>query len=62
MEKNWNVLMVGAGAMGRGIAEVFSAKGIKITLYDAFPEQLPKAKMQIQADMDNYSKDRKSVV
>lgn len=56
MKKNWSILMVGAGTMGRGIAEVFSSKGIKITLYDAFPEQLPKAKKQIQADMENYLK------
>ena len=52
--QNWNVLMVGAGTMGRGIAEVFAAKGIKITLYDAFPEQLSKAKKMIRADMEYY--------
>ena len=52
MKKNWNILIVGAGTMGRGIVEVFSAKGISTTLYDAFPEQLGKAKNMIQADMD----------
>jgi len=52
MKKNWNILIVGAGTMGRGIAEIFSAKGISTTLYDAFPEQLGKAKKMIQADMD----------
>lgn len=52
-----NILMVGAGTMGRGIAEVFAAKGIKITLYDAFPEQLVKAKDMIQADMDHFMKE-----
>jgi len=51
MEKNWNVLIVGAGTMGRGIAEVFSAKGIKTTLCDAFPEQLEKAKSMIKSEM-----------
>lgn len=51
MEKKWNVLIVGAGTMGRGIAEVFAAKGIKVTLNDAFPEQLVKAKEMIQSDM-----------
>jgi len=49
--------MVGAGTMGRGIAEVFAAKGIKITLYDAFPAQLVKAKEMIQADMDYFMKE-----
>jgi len=52
MKKNWNILIVGAGTMGRGIAEIFSAKGISTTLYDAFPEQFGKAKKMIQADMD----------
>jgi len=47
--------MVGAGVMGRGIAEVFATKGIKITLYDAFPEQLKNAKKAIQADMKNFA-------
>lgn len=53
----WNILMVGAGTMGRGIAEVFAAKGIAITLYDAFPEQLQKAKKTIQADMVYYAEE-----
>lgn len=52
---SWNILMVGAGVMGRGIAEVFAAKGIKITLYDAFPEQLANAKKVIQTDMKNFA-------
>lgn len=54
MDKNWNVLMVGAGTMGRGIAEVFAAKGINITLYDAFPEQFEKAKKFIIGDMEYF--------
>ena len=54
MQKNWNILIVGAGTMGRGIAEVFAAKGIKVTLNDAFPEQLVKAKKMIQADMNYF--------
>lgn len=53
----WNILMVGAGTMGRGIAEVFAAKEIDITLYDAFPEQLQKAKQTIQADMAYYAEE-----
>lgn len=57
MNKNFNVLIVGAGTMGRGIAEVFAAKGIKTTLYDAFPEQLPKAKSMIKADMEYYKQE-----
>lgn len=52
---SWNILMVGAGVMGRGIAEVFATKGIKITLYDAFPEQLKNAKKAIQTDMKNFA-------
>lgn len=58
MLSNWNVLMVGAGTMGRGIAEVFSAKGIGITLYDAFPEQLKKARAMIQADMKYFAEEK----
>lgn len=54
MANNWNVLIVGAGTMGRGIAEVFAAKGINITLYDAFPEQLVKAQKLIETDMKYY--------
>lgn len=52
---SWNILMVGAGVMGRGIAEVFATKGIKITLYDAFPEQLEKARQAIQTDMKSFA-------
>lgn len=54
MEKSWNILMVGAGTMGRGIAEVFAAKGLDITLYDAFPEQFEKAKKFIIGDMEYF--------
>lgn len=57
MDKNLNVLICGAGTMGRGIAEVFSAKGIKTTLYDAFPEQLEKAKKMIQLDMEYFKEE-----
>lgn len=57
MENRWNILMVGAGTMGRGIAEVFASKGIPITLYDAFPEQLPKAKKLIETDMQYYQEE-----
>lgn len=53
MREKWNVLIVGAGTMGKGIAEVFSSKGFNTTLYDAYPEQLRKAKGDIQADMEN---------
>jgi 3-hydroxybutyryl-CoA dehydrogenase len=61
MEKNWNILIVGAGTMGRGIAEVFSAKGINTTLYDAYPEQLEKAKKLIKTDM-HYMKEEGLVI
>ena len=57
MGENRNILIVGAGTMGRGIAEVFSAKGIKTTLYDAFPEQLGRAKKSIAADMAYYKEE-----
>ena len=52
-----NILMIGAGTMGRGIAEVFAAKGIKITLLMLFLEQLVKAKEMIQSDMDYFMKE-----
>lgn len=52
MKKDWNILIVGVGTMGRGIAEVFSAKGINTTLYNPNPDHLEKARKIIQADMD----------
>jgi 3-hydroxybutyryl-CoA dehydrogenase len=37
------VAMVGAGTMGRGIAQVFARAGLEVTLIDAAPEQLEEA-------------------
>lgn len=57
MEKKWNVLVIGAGTMGRGIAQAFSIKGIPTTLYNRTPSRLEKAKEIIKADMANMKKE-----
>jgi 3-hydroxybutyryl-CoA dehydrogenase len=46
-----NILVVGAGTMGLGIAQVFATNGIKTTLVDQGPEQLDLAKTKIANNM-----------
>ncbi|WP_425807717.1 3-hydroxyacyl-CoA dehydrogenase family protein [Desulfitobacterium sp. Sab5] len=57
MFENWKVLVVGAGAMGHGIAQVFATNGFQVTLSDIKQEQLDKAKKSIAANMENLLKE-----
>ena len=51
MRKIERIAIVGAGLMGRGIAQVFlDHPGYQVTLYDKFPAMLDVAKGRIQAD------------
>ncbi len=47
------MVIVGAGTMGRGIAQIYAAKGVQTYLYDAFPGQLDTAKKLINAETAN---------
>ena len=47
-----NVTVVGAGAMGNGIAHVFCSKGFKVTLVDVSELALEKALATIAKNMD----------
>jgi len=44
--------VVGAGQMGRGIAQVAAARGLDVTLLDASPELAQKGKARIASDLD----------
>src|SRR5262245_55509510 len=48
------IAVVGAGLMGHGIAEVFALAGRKVTLTDARPESLPKARDGIARILDLF--------
>lgn len=49
--KNFQIAIVGAGTMGMGIATHFATKGHKVSLYDAFPAAIEKAKTQIPGNL-----------
>ena len=40
--------MIGAGAMGAGIAQVFAEKGFETRLFDPYPESLERGMNQIK--------------
>jgi len=46
------VAVIGAGTMGRGIAQVFAQAGYATTLYDADPEAARSARRAIEATLD----------
>jgi 3-hydroxybutyryl-CoA dehydrogenase len=46
-----NILVIGAGTMGNGIAHVFAQYGYDVYLYDAFPEALKKGISTIQKNL-----------
>jgi 3-hydroxybutyryl-CoA dehydrogenase len=47
-----NILVVGAGTMGNGIAQVAAVSGYQVTLMDVFPAQLERAKTTIAKSVD----------
>ena len=42
------VAVIGAGAMGAGIAQVFAEKGFETRLFDPYPESLERGINQIE--------------
>ena len=52
------IFIVGAGAMGNGIAQVAATSGYQVTLMDVVPEQIERAKANIAKSVDKLvSKD-----
>ncbi len=47
-----NVAVIGAGTMGRGIAQVFAQAGYEVALFDAFPAALDDGVKQIGKMLD----------
>jgi 3-hydroxybutyryl-CoA dehydrogenase len=47
-----SAVVIGAGTMGRGIAQWLAQMGVKVELCDSFPEILPKAEASINASWD----------
>lgn len=48
LDKETVVGIIGAGTMGAGIAQIASTNGHEVYLYDAYAEQLPKAKSGLE--------------
>lgn len=48
LDKETVVGIIGAGTMGAGIAQIASTNGHEVYLYDAYAEQLPKAKAGLE--------------
>ncbi len=49
---NNNIAVIGAGTMGRGIAQVFAQSGFEAYMFDAYPEALTSASAQINKMLD----------
>ncbi len=47
------VVVVGAGVMGNGIAQVFARAGIQVGLVDVDDKALQRARSRIKSDLDN---------
>jgi 3-hydroxybutyryl-CoA dehydrogenase len=47
------IAVIGAGVMGRSIAEMLATKGLEVLLYDKLPEKLDKALFFIEENLDN---------
>jgi 3-hydroxybutyryl-CoA dehydrogenase len=53
-----HIFVIGAGAMGNGIAQVAATSGFQVTLMDVVPEQLERAKSAIAKSVDKlFSKE-----
>jgi len=48
LNKDTAIGIIGAGTMGAGIAQIASSNGHEVFLYDAYAEQLPKAKAGLE--------------
>lgn len=57
MFEGWKIVVVGAGAMGNGIAQVYASKGFEVIITDKFAEQLERSKNIISSNMDNLMKE-----
>lgn len=57
MFENWKILVVGAGTMGSGIAQLYASKGFQVILTDKFPEQLSRVPKIISGNMDDLVKE-----
>ncbi len=51
-----NIAVIGAGTMGNGIAHVFAQNGFTVTLIDVQPQQLQKALLTIENNLDRQLK------
>jgi 3-hydroxybutyryl-CoA dehydrogenase len=47
------IAVVGAGVMGRSIAEMLAAKGLEVLLFDKLPEKLDKSLHLIEENLNN---------
>ncbi len=52
-----NIVVVGAGTMGHGIAQCAAMNGFHVTIVDQIPSMLPKAQALIQAHLEAMVKD-----
>jgi 3-hydroxybutyryl-CoA dehydrogenase len=51
-----NITVIGAGTMGSGIAHVFALYGYSVSLFDADPAVLEKARKTIQLNLERQVK------
>ena len=56
-----HVLVVGAGQMGAGIAQVLASAGLDVSLFDSAPGAAAKALMQIDERLVRLKKDLQQV-
>jgi len=54
--KNKEVVVIGAGTMGNGIAQVFAMNGFRVQLYDVFHQALDRALVTIQNNLARMEK------
>ena len=52
MSNNKTIAVIGAGTMGRGIAQVFAQAGYDVSIFDAFPAALDDGMKQINKMLD----------